>query len=238
MSKGEYIRNQFRKIKVELTDMQIQQFITYYEILVEKNRVMNLTAITEFEDVVCKHFIDSVLICQTVDITKFHNFIDVGTGAGFPGIPLKILFPELHITLLDSLNKRIQFLNDVIEECNLFHVKTVHGRAEDFGQNIESREMYDLGISRAVANLSTLSELWITFIRGGGDFVSYKADNIKEEMNAAKSAIFLTGGKVEKVEEVFLPDTDIKRNLLFIKKESNTSNKYPRKAGTPLKKPL
>lgn len=238
MNKSEFIRDKFLQIDIELNDVQIQQFITFYELLIERNKVMNLTAITEFQDVVMKHFIDSVLICRAVSMNQFENLIDVGTGAGFPGIPLKIVYPDLSVTLLDSLNKRISFLNDVIESCNFVHVKTIHGRAEDFGVDEAFREMYDLCISRAVANLSTLSELCIPFIKPGGYFVSYKADNIMEEMKLSKNAIYITGGSIERVEKVILPDTEVKRNLLFIKKVSETPDKYPRRPGIPSKKPL
>lgn len=238
MNKKDYLKNSFLKLKIELDENKIQQFIRYYEILIKKSEVMNLTAIKEFEDVVLKHFVDSVLISQVVNMNQFTNLIDVGTGAGFPGIPLKIIYPELRVTLLDSLNKRINFLDEVIKECKLFHVKTIHGRAEDFGRDLKYRESYDLCVSRAVANLSVLSELCIPFVRKGGYFISYKSDNSEQEIEASKSAIFLTGGKVEKVDEIILPDTDIKRKFIFIYKKDFTSKKYPRKAGTPSKKPL
>lgn len=238
MKMNEYIRDNFLKIDIKLSDNQIQQFLDYYELLIKKNEVMNLTAITDFKEVVLKHFIDSALICQYIDLSKINNMIDIGTGAGFPGIPLKIIYPELRVTLLDSLNKRVHFLNEVIEKCHLFYVDTIHGRAEDVGHNLEYRESYDICISRAVANLSVLSELCIPFIKKGGYFISYKSDTIESEVESSKSAIFLTGGKIEKIADTIIPGTDIKRKIIFICKKNSTSKKYPRKAGIPSKKPL
>lgn len=226
------------KIGISLSEKQISQFMTYYDLLVEWNSFMNLTAITEFNEVIDKHFIDSLAICEYVDFKNGDSLIDIGTGAGFPGIPLKIVFPELKITLLDSLNKRIKFLDTVIESLGLENVETIHGRAEDFAKQQSYREKYDFVISRAVANLATLSELCIPFAKEDKYFVSYKAEKCNEELEEAKKAISILGGKVEKQIEYKLPDTDMNRNLLLIKKVKSTPKKYPRKAGTPAKEPI
>lgn len=223
---------------IELTENQIEQFITYYEMLVEWNEFMNLTAITEYDEVMKKHFIDSISLIKAYDVSKESTVIDVGTGAGFPGLALKIAYPNLKVTLLDSLNKRIQFLNAVIEKLGLEGVETVHGRAEDFAKPDKLREKYDLCVSRAVANLSTLSEYCLPFVKVGGKFISYKSEKIAEEMVAAKNAIGLLGGKVENQVEFTLPDSDIYRNLFVIKKVKETPKKFPRKAGLPSREPL
>lgn len=226
------------KIGITLSEKQISQFMTYYDLLVEWNSFMNLTAITEFNEVIDKHFIDSLAICEYVNFKNGDSLIDIGTGAGFPGIPLKIVFPELRITLLDSLNKRIKFLDTVIESLGLENVETIHGRAEDFAKQQSYREKYDFVISRAVANLATLSELCIPFAKEDKYFISYKAEKCNEELEDAKKAISILGGKVEKQIEYKLPDTDMNRNLLLIKKVKSTPKKYPRKAGTPAKEPI
>ena len=199
---------------------------------------MNLTAITEKEDVIIKHFADSLLLSKYKDLHENIDVIDVGTGAGFPGIPIKILFPHLKVTLIDSLNKRLKFLDDVISELELDGIETVHGRAEDLGNNDLYREKYDLCVSRAVANLSTLSEYCIPFIKKDGVFASYKASDSEEEINNSKNAIKILGGSISKVCETALPGTEVKRNIVIIKKDKCTSKKYPRKAGTPSKEPL
>lgn len=226
------------ELQIELSDNQIQQFIRYYEMLVEKNKVMNLTAITEPEEVIDKHFVDSLAINKIVDLKNVKSVIDIGTGAGFPGIPLKIAFPWLEITLLDSLNKRIKFLDEVVDALRLEQIKCIHGRSEDIARQEEHREKYDLCVSRAVANLSTLSELCIPFVKKGGEFISYKAANSQEEIEQAENAISKLGGRLAGVQELILPDTDMGRIFVCIKKEKNTGKKYPRKAGTPGKEPL
>ena len=227
---------------IELTEEQITKFMDYYELLVEWNSFMNLTAITDFDEVILKHFVDSLAVCQTDVFQKVSessvSLIDIGTGAGFPGIPLKILYPDLKVTLLDSLNKRVKFLNTVIEKLNLENIETIHGRAEDFAKNPVYREQYDFCVSRAVANLSTLTELCIPFVKKNGYFISYKSEKVNEELHAGKKAVDILGGKIEMQLEYCLPDTDMKRSLLLIKKEKSTPKKYPRKAGTPAKEPI
>ena len=217
---------------------QIEKFMEYYEMLIEKNKVMNLTAITELDEVVVKHFLDSVLSAKVINMNEYDSLIDVGTGAGFPGIPLKIMFPHLKVVLLDSLNKRLNFLNEVIDELELENIYTIHGRAEDIGRNVEYREHFDLCVSRAVANLSTLSEYCIPFIKKNGMFVSYKSEHSDEETVNAENAIKKLGGKITNTQIVELPNSDMNRSFVCISKENNTPKAYPRKAGVPSKKPL
>lgn len=226
------------KLEVHLDDHQISQFVTYYELLVEWNRFMNLTAITEFNEVCTKHFIDSISLCNAIDCNKEYSIIDVGTGAGFPGIPLKIAFPSLKITLLDSLGKRVKFLNEVIGKLGLKNIEAIHGRAEDYAKPDLLREKYDLCVSRAVANLSTLSEYCLPYVKPDGFFISYKSEKIVEEINLAENAIDILGGEVYDQKEFMLPFSNIYRNLFMIKKVKNTPKKYPRKAGLPSKQPL
>ncbi len=238
-----YNTTQFEKdlaaLGIDLTEKQISQFMRYYELLVEWNSFMNLTGITEFDEVMKKHFIDSLSLIKAFDLKEDAlSLIDIGTGAGFPGLPLKIAYPNLKVTLLDSLNKRIKFLDEVITQLGLENIDTVHGRAEDFAKPDKLREKYDICVSRAVANLSTLSEYCLPFVKVGGYFVSYKSEKISEEANDAKNAIFLLGGKVKEQVEFNLPDSDIYRNLFVIEKKSTTPKKYPRKAGMATKEPL
>lgn len=232
------IQEAFKKIDIDLSDEQAFQLYTYYEMLVEWNKVMNLTGITEFEEVLLKHFIDSAAISRITDMSKVNTVMDVGTGAGFPGMPLKIVFPHLKITLLDSLNKRIQFLNAVIEKLQLEEIETIHGRAEDFGRDAKYREQYDLCVSRAVANLSSLSEYCVPFIKVGGRFISYKAGEVEEEVTAAEKAIRTLHCEPAKIEKTELPDSDLTRSFVIIKKKGHLDKKYPRKAGMPTKNPL
>ena len=227
-----------KQFGLELSDKQIEQFSKYYDILVEWNKVMNLTAITEKEDVIIKHFADSLLLSKYKDLHENIDVIDVGTGAGFPGIPLKIAFPELNITLMDSLNKRLKFLDEVIDELGLQDIHTVHSRAEDGGRNKDLREHFDVSVSRAVANLATLVEYNLPFVKVGGYFVAYKSGDIDEELVNAKKAVSVLGGTIEEVKKFQLPGTDIDRSLVYIKKVKPTSGKFPRKAGLPSKEPV
>lgn len=227
-----------KDLSIELSEKQVEQFIKFYELLVEWNKVMNLTGITEYEEVVEKHFVDSLSIVKAIDIMNCETVIDIGTGAGFPGIPLKIAFPHLKITLLDSLNKRIKFLNTVISELDLEDIHTIHGRAEDFAKQAEYRERYDLCVSRAVANLATLSEYCLPYVNVDGMFIPYKSGDIEAELNNSKKAVQILGGKIEKTIKFELPGTDIGRSFVKVKKVKNTGKKYPRKAGLPSKEPL
>ena len=205
-------------IGILLSEEQIQQFLTYYQMMVEKNKVMNLTAITELDEVIKKHFIDSLMIIKAIDINHVETVADVGTGAGFPGIPLKIVFPHLKITLMDSLAKRLKFLDDVIKTLSLSDITTLHGRAEDIGREVKYREQYDLCVSRAVANLSTLSEYCLPLVNVNGKFVSYKSGEIEEEFNHAVTAIEKLGGKQKEMITFRLPESDIDRSFVVIEK--------------------
>ena len=237
-TKEELLRSSAAFIGVELNDIQVQQFIKYHEILVEWNSFMNLTGITEYEEVVQKHFVDSLALCKAVDVNEAETLIDIGTGAGFPGIPLKIAYPHLKVTLLDSLQKRIKFLNEVVMQLELQDVETIHGRAEDFAKPSMKRESYDLCVSRAVANLASLSEYCLPYVKLGGYFVPYKSGKIDEELEESKKAVYLLGGKIEEKVKFSLPDSDISRSLIKIKKTSATPKKYPRKSGLATKEPI
>lgn len=232
----EILRTYLKKIDIELSKKQIEQFYTYMNLLLEWNEKINLTAITEPEEVILKHFVDSLTI--SAYIKKGSKLVDMGTGAGFPGIPLKILRDDIEITLVDSLNKRINFLNEVIKELELREISTVHARAEEFGQNKKYREKFDIATSRAVANLSTLSEYLVPLVKIEGKIICMKGSEVKEEVENAKNAIKILGGKMEKEESFNLPNSDMKRNLVIIKKIKNTPAKYPRKPGTPAKEPI
>ena len=241
---GENTQSKFdlelEKIGITLNERQKQQFDKYYEMLVEWNKVMNLTAITDFDEVLKKHFTDSVSLIRAIpDLgEKKYRMIDIGTGAGFPGIPLKIVFPNISVVLLDSLNKRVNFLKEVISKLQLTDITAMHGRAEDFAQNKEYRESFDLCVSRAVANLATLSEYCLPFVKKNGRFISYKSEKVSEEFEISGKAISVLGGEYENQVTFELPDSDIYRNLFVIKKKSATPGKYPRKAGLPSKEPI
>jgi len=225
-------------ISITLSDKQIEQFLTYYDMLIERNKVMNLTAITDYEEVVSKHFVDSLSLVKVYDTKIESRVIDMGTGAGFPGIPLKIAFPNLDITLFDSLNKRINFLNDVISTLGLENINAVHGRAEDFGRKSGYRESFDLCVSRAVAKLSTLAEYCMPYVKVNGYFIPYKAGNIQVELEKSKKAIRVLGGKIKETKNFQLPRTEIARTLIVIKKITETPKAYPRNAGKPEKEPI
>jgi len=206
--------------------------------LIEKNKVMNLTAITKYEDVVYKHFLDSISAVKYFDFKNITNIVDIGTGAGFPGIPLKIILPDIEICLLDSLNKRINFINEVIEKLNLKGIKAIHGRAEEIGRNKEYREKFDVCVSRAVANLSTLTEYCIPLVKKNGYFISYKSGNVQEELKKCTIAFKQLKCNPISVNKFNIEGTDYNRSLVIIQKTDHTSNQYPRKSGTPAKKPL
>ena len=225
-----------KKINVQLNDEQIKKYFEYMTLLLDWNEKINLTAITEMDDVILKHFIDSMTVFKYIENEE--SIIDVGTGAGFPGIPIAIMKEDVKITLLDSLNKRINFLNEVCSELKINNVETIHGRAEEIGKNKEHREKYDIAVSRAVANMSTLSEYLIPLVKIGGKCICMKGSEIEQELEQAKFAIKELGGKIEKVEKFTLPDSDMERNIIIIKKIKETSNKYPRKAGMPSKDPI
>lgn len=225
-------------LNITLNDQQLSQFVNYFDLLVDWNSRMNLTSITEFDQVLKKHFVDSISLLSYEIISSSSKIIDVGTGAGFPGIPLKILLPDTEIVLMDSLNKRITFLNEVISNLNLKNICAIHSRAEDLSRNNNHREAYDYCVSRAVANLSTLSEYCLPFVKLGGKFISYKSGDYDKELSDSKNAINILGGNILKVESFNLPDTDISRAFVFIEKVNKTTLKYPRKGALPKNKPL
>ena len=225
-----------QKINIELDKNQIEKFYKYMDLLIEWNEKINLTAITNRKDIIVKHFIDSLTIQRYLGNAV--NIIDVGTGAGFPGIPIKIINPNLKVVLVDSLNKRINFLQDVIKKLNLDNIEVIHARAEDLGQNKKYREAFDIVTSRAVANMSVLSEYLLPLARVNGKCICMKGSDIEEELENSKYAINLLGGKIEQVDKFELSNERIGRNIIIVKKLKNTPNSYPRKAGTPAKKPL
>ena len=227
------IKEVFDKMHIELPDGALELLNRYYEMLIDTNKIMNLTTITEYSEVVIKHFADSAAIGCITDMNGNIDVIDVGTGAGFPGIVLKIVYPQLSVVLLDSLNKRVNFLKNVITELGLTDISAIHGRAEDIARNKDYREKFDLCVSRAVANMSSLSEYCLPFVKVGGRFIPYKADGCDEEVKTASKAVNILGGKIRKIESYVIPDTDICRKFVVIDKLRNT-----RKAGLPTKEPL
>lgn len=227
-----------KELGITLDDEKKKQFTDFYEFLTEKNKVMNLTGITEFNEVLVKHFLDSLACVKAVDMAKVHRMMDIGTGAGFPGIPLKIAFPHLKACLLDSLKKRVNFLEEAFCLLNMKNITAVHGRAEEYARKKEYRENFDLCVSRAVSNLSTLAEYCLPYVKKGGYFVSYKSGTVREETEQAEKAVKILGGKIRDILYFRLPDSDIQRSLVVIEKVSFCPSRYPRKAGTPLKEPL
>lgn len=227
-----------KDFNLELSGTQKQQFIQYYDLLIEWNKVMNLTGITQWEEVLLKHFADSLAVVKVMDMSSISSLIDVGTGAGFPGLPIKIMFPHIQVTLLDSLNKRLNFLNEVIQKLGLEDITTVHGRAEDVARKAEHRDTYDMSVSRAVSNLASLTEYCLPYVKPGGCFISYKSGNVEEEIKEAQKAIQTLGGRLTPPVTFTLGDTDISRSLIKVEKISPTPKKYPRKAGVPTKEPI
>ena len=225
-----------KDFNIKINDEQIKKFMNYMNLLLEWNEKINLTAITQPDEVKLKHFVDSLTVLKYINDDD--KVIDIGTGAGFPGIPLKIMNENTKITLLDSLNKRINFLNIVIETLNLRNIQAIHGRAEEIARNKLYREKYDVAVSRAVANLSTLTEYMLPFVKVGGKCICMKGANVNEEIEKAKNAIKELGGEIERVDNFYLSDNDNERNIIIIRKVKETSSKYPRKAGMPSKEPL
>ena len=236
MNFNKKLEEKLKLIDINISEIEIENFKIYMKLLLEWNKKINLTAITNEDDIILKHFVDSLTIKKY--ISENEKIIDIGTGAGFPGIPLAIMNKYNEITLMDSLNKRIVFLNDVIDKLKLNNVKAIHSRAEELARNKNHREKYDVAVSRAVANLSTLVEYMLPFVRIGGKCICMKGPNIEEELKNAKKAIKELGGEVIKIENFKLPESDNERNIVIIKKIRETSSKYPRKSGTPSKEPI
>jgi len=227
-----------KNINISVDNTQIEKFTLFYNILIEWNKKMNLTAITDFEEVVEKHFIDSISIHQFYPLNRSLSVLDMGTGAGFPGIPLKIIFPELQIVLVDSLKKRVSFLEEIIDRLQLKNIKAIHSRAEDLAGDAAYRENFDLTVSRAVANLSLLCEYCIPFVKRGGNFISYKSNQIEDELKEAEKAIRILGGSIKEVQKFHLSGTEAGRSFIIIDKIGKTPVHYPRRAGIPSKKPI
>lgn len=243
MNKNYFVKGKVMDLKqkldefdIQINDEQLEMFNKYMNLLLEWNEKINLTAIVEPDEVKLKHFVDSLTVLKYIN--DENKIIDIGTGAGFPGIPIKIMMPNTKITLLDSLNKRINFLNIVVETLNLKNIQAIHGRAEELARNKLHREKYDIAVSRAVANLSTLVEYMLPFVKVGGKCICMKGANVKEELDKAQNAIKELGGEIEKVDNFYLSNNDNERNIIIIKKVKETKSKYPRKAGTPSKEPL
>lgn len=228
------LKEKAKLINIELEDVKIEKFYNYMNLLLEWNEKINLTAITEPNEVILKHFIDSATIIKYIENNM--NIVDVGTGAGFPGIPLNIIENNAKYTLVDSLNKRINFLNEVIEKVELQNINTVHSRIEDFAKN--NKEKFDVATSRAVASLNVLLEYLLPLVKVGGICICMKGSNAKEEIENASKALEILGGKIEKIEEIILPNSDIVRNIIIVRKIKTTPNKYPRKAGMATKEPI
>ena len=231
------LKNACNELNLNIDDLQIDKFLKYKDILLDWNNKINLTAITDDKEIILKHFIDCLTVCKFVDFNN-KTFIDVGTGAGFPALPIKIFCKDSLPTLLDSLNKRINFLKCVGDELNLQNITYIHSRAEDAGQDANFREKYDFCVSRAVANLSVLAEFDLPFVKVGGYFIALKGPLLDSELIDAKKAISTLGGEIEKIETIKIPFTDIEHKLVFIKKIRQTPKQYPRKAGKVSKNPI
>ena len=232
----EILEKYLYEMQINLDESQVKQFYRYMNLLIEWNEKVNLTAITDPHEIILKHFIDSLTINEY--IKQGTTVIDVGSGAGFPGIPLKICRQDIDVVLLDSLNKRVNFLNEVISNLDLQKVVAVHGRAEELARNKQYREKFDCATSRAVANMATLSEYLIPFLKIGGTAICMKGAFVEEELQNSKNAVYLLGAEIIRREEFNLPQADMVRNVILIEKKSLTSLKYPRKAGIPSKSPL
>ncbi len=233
---SQIFKSYLKDLKLELNEEQIQKFYTYMNLLIEWNEKINLTAITKPEEIILKHFVDCLTISKYIG--KNSTLIDVGTGAGFPGIPLKIYRSDLKITLMDSLNKRINFLNEVIKDLKLENIETIHARAEELGKNKKYREQFDIATSRAVANLSTLSEYLLPFIKVGGKCICMKGAEVDDELKTASKAIEILGGKLKNKDIFTLPQSDLGRSIIVLEKIKSTPGKFPRKPGTPAKEPI
>ena len=228
--------NKLEKIDVDITSIESEKFYTYMKLLIEENKKINLTAITDEKDIILKHFVDCITINKY--LKESNRILDIGTGAGFPGIPLKIINENKNFTLVDSLNKRIEFLKNICLKLNLSQIECIHSRAEELAKIKEHRESYDIVLSRAVAKLNVLVEYMMPFTKVGGKCICMKGSNIKEELDEAEKVIKILGGKIEKIDKIILPESDIQRNIIIIKKISNTPNEYPRKPGVASKKPI
>ena len=238
MDKIDYFENLLKKIDINYNEETIRSFKKYKDLIIEWNKKINITSIDSEEEIYLKHFIDSIIIKKYVIIKKGSKTIDIGTGGGFPGIPLKLIDNDMKITLLDSLNKRIKFLNEVVKELNLEEVDCIHARAEELGQDKNYREKYDYGFSRAVASLNVLLEYSLPFIKKNGLFIAFKGSNFKDEIQESKNSLNILGGEIIDIKEYSLPETDISRSMIVVKKIKDIPKKYPRKPGTPNKKPL
>ena len=236
--KFDLLRDSLDELEIEYDEEKIGSFGKYYDLLIDWNLRMNLTAITDLNDVIIKHFVDSVLICKIADLSENVSLIDVGTGAGFPGIPIKILNPGCKVVLLDSLNKRVKFLEETVNVLGLKDIRCIHGRAEDVSHEKGLRGSFDYSVSRAVANLSTLSEYCIPFLKPGGRFISYKSDKADEEIESAENAVKILNSKITDINAIGLPHTEIVRKFVIIENIRPVDVKYPRKAGIPAKSPL
>ncbi len=232
------LKDGLQQLSIDVTQEMLEKFETYFELLIHWNTMINLTSIVEEEEVIVKHFLDSLLVVKALDMKSINSLLDVGTGAGFPGIPLKIIYPHIQLVLLDSVNKKVKFLQEVCQQLSLLDVKCLHGRAEDFAQQVQYREKFDCVVSRAVSNLSTLSEYCIPFVQLTGYFISYKSSDYELEVEDALNAIEVLGGTIEKIVSLKIPHSDITRTYVLILKSIRTQNHYPRKAGLPSKKPL